>query len=120
MPYSVMIWLVDREHELEGQEARPTRHDPELNPGAAVGVTAPPAFDRLNYGFYETEHEAEAALKDIAKDLEKNSPVIIRSGSRTFLIPATRVHYVVCDEVTRPKDEPLTAYAAVGSVPAGV
>jgi hypothetical protein len=116
MPYSVMIWLVDREHELEGQETRPNRHDPELNPGAAVGVTAPPAFDRLNFGFYETEHEAEAALKDIAKDLEKNSPVTIRSGSRTFLIPATRVHYVVCDEVTRPKDEPVSAFATVDHV----
>jgi hypothetical protein len=120
MPYSIMIWLVDREHELEGQEARPNRHDPELTPGASSGVTAPPAFDRLNYGFYETEHEAEAALKDISKDLEKNSPVTIRSGTRTFLIPATRVHYVVCDEVIRPKDESVSAFASVDSVVATV
>lgn len=120
MPYSVMIWLVDREHNLTEQEARPERYDPDLTPGAARGVTAGPAFDRLNYGFYETESEAEAALKDLSKDLEKNAPVKIRSGSRTFLIPATRVHYAVCEEVTRPKDEPVAAYAGIDRVPAGV
>jgi hypothetical protein len=111
MPYSVMIWLVDREHVPSGSETRESRHDPGLNPGAASGVTAPPAFDRLNYGFYEAEDEARAALKDISKDLEKNNPIQVRSGSRTFLIPASRVHYIVCEEVTRPKDEPAEAYA---------
>jgi hypothetical protein len=114
MPYSVMIWLVDREHHPSGLETREERHDPVLTPGAASGVTAPPAFDRLNYGFYETESEAKAALKELAKDLEKNSPVKVKSGSRTFLIPASRVHYAVCDEVTRPKDEPELAYAEAG------
>jgi hypothetical protein len=80
-------------------------------------VTAPPAFDRLNYGFYETEDEAKSALKDISKDLEKGSPVKVKSGSRTFLIPATRVHYIVCEEVTRPKDAPeeVGSYAHAGA-----
>jgi len=110
----VMIWLVDREHHPSGLETREERHDPVLTPGAASGVTAPPAFDRLNYGFYETESEAKAALKELAKDLEKNSPVKVKNGSRTFLIPASRVHYAVCDEVTRPKDEPEHAYAEAG------
>ena len=68
-------------------------------------MTAGPAFDRLNYGFYETRR-GQAAMKDLAKDLEKNAPVKVTNGSRTFLIPASRVHYVVCEEVTRPKDEP--------------
>ena len=117
MPYSVMIWLVDREHVPSGLETREKRHDPLLTPGAASGVTAPPAFDRLNYGFYETEDEAKAARKDISKDLEKNNPIRVKSGSRTFLIPASRVHYIVCEEVTRPKDEPAEAesYAHVGA-----
>lgn len=104
MPYSVMIWLVDREHSLTGPD-REHRYNPGLTPGAASGVTAPPAFDRLNYGFYETEQEAETALEQLALDLEKNAPVRVRSGTRTFLVPASRVHYAVCDEVTRPKDE---------------
>jgi hypothetical protein len=120
MPYSVMIWLVDREHTPRGPETRETRYDPDLTPGAAAGVTAPPAFDRLNYGFYESESEAESALKDLAKDLEKNAPVKVRSGSRTFLIPASRVHYAVCEEVIRPKDERSEAYADAGRVPATV
>lgn len=120
MPYTVMIWLVDREHSLTGIEARPDRYDPVLTPGAAAGVTAPPAFDRLNYGFYETEPEAEAALKDLAKDLEKNAPVKVRSAHRTFLIPASRVHYAVCEEVTRPKDQAVEAHALPESVAVGV
>jgi hypothetical protein len=117
MPYSVMIWLVDREHSLQPIEMRENRFDPVTTPGAASGVTAPPAFDRLNYGFYETESEAEAALKELAKDLERNSPVKVKSGNRTFLIPASRVHYAVCDEVIRPKDEPLEAKVSIDSVP---
>jgi hypothetical protein len=125
-----MIWLVDREHHgPSGPETREDRHgsqgsaqnpaqsplsesqhdrlhDPHLTPGAAAGVTAGPAFDHLNYGFYETESEARSALKDLARDLEKNAPVKVTNGSRTFLIPASRIHYAVCEEVTRPKDEP--------------
>lgn len=123
MPYSVMIWLVDREHVPSGLETRENRHDAAHNPGAAAGVTAPPAFDRLNYGFYESEDEAKAALKDISKDLEKNNPIKVKSGSRTFLIPASRVHYIVSEEVTRPKDQPAEeteSYAHVGAAHATV
>ena len=105
MPYTVMIWLVDREHSLTAIEARENRHDPTLTPGASAGVTAPPAFDRLNYGFYETESEAAQALEELAKTLEHNRPVRVESEKRTFLIPASRVHYAVCEEVIRPKDE---------------
>jgi hypothetical protein len=119
MPYSVMIWLVDREHHgphgSNNPETREERHEslhnPQLTPGAASGVTAGPAFDRLNYGFYETESEAKSALKELAKDLEKNAPVRVTNGSRTFLIPVSRIHYAVCEEVTRPKDEPEGAHA---------
>src|SRR5512134_1972955 len=105
MPYSVMIWLVDRHHALEGLQGREKRHDPALTPGASSGVTAPPTFDRLNYGFYETEDEAARALEEIAGTLERNAPVRVESEKRTFLIPASRVHYAVCEEVIRPKDE---------------
>ena len=105
MPYTVMIWLVDREHSPKDVESRDHRHDPDLTPGAAAGVTAPPAFDRLNYGFYETEDEANQALEELASGLERNAPVRVESEKRTFLIPASRVHYAVCEEVIRPKDE---------------
>jgi hypothetical protein len=105
MPYTVMIWLVDREHTMTAIESRAGRHDHNLTPGAAAGVTAPPAFDRLNYGFYETESEAAQALEELAKTLETNRPVRVENEKRTFLIPASRVHYAVCEEVTRPKDE---------------
>jgi hypothetical protein len=105
MPYTVMIWLVDRESSLSTLEARESRPDPGLTPGAAAGVTAGPAFDRLNYGFYETEDEAARALEGLAGTLERNAPVRIEHEKRTFLIPASRVHYAVCEEVIRPKDE---------------
>lgn len=102
MPYTVMIWLVDREHSLSAVEAS---RNPNLTPGASSGVTAGPAFDRLNYGFYETEDEASRALEEISSTLERNAPVRVESEKRTFLIPASRVHYAVCEEVIRPKDE---------------
>ena len=105
MPYTVMIWLVDREHSLSAIEARDNRHDPNLTPGASAGVTSLPAFDRLNYGFYETEDEATRALEELASGLERNAPVRVENEKRTFLIPASRVHYAVCEEVIRPKDE---------------
>jgi hypothetical protein len=105
MPYTVMIWLVDREHSPSAIETRENRHDPSLTPGASAGVTAPPAFDRLNYGFYETEDEASRALEELASGLERNAPVRVQHEKRTFLIPASRVHYAVCEEVIRPKDE---------------
>lgn len=113
MPYTVMIWLVDREHIATAIESRENRHNHDLMPGASAGVTAPPAFDRLNYGFYETEGEAAQALEDLAKTLERNGPVRVESERRTFLIPSSRVHYAVCEEVTRPRDE------ARASVPIG-
>jgi hypothetical protein len=68
-------------------------------------VTAGPAFDRLNYGFYETEDEANRALEELASGLERNAPVRVEHEKRVFLIPASRVHYAVCEEVIRPKDE---------------
>ncbi len=44
----------------------------------------------------------------ISNKLRENEPLEITSGpehaNRIFLIPAYRVHYVVCDEVERPMD----------------
>jgi len=113
MPYTVMIWLVDREHSPSTVETRENRHSPNLTPGAASGVTAPPAFDRLNYGFYETQDEANRALEELASGLERNAPVRVQSETRTFLIPASRVHYAVCEEVVRPKDEARATRAPI-------
>jgi len=60
------------------------------------------------YGVYESPDEAKDALSEISNKLRGNEPLEITSGAehanRTFLIPAYRVHYVVCDEVERPID----------------
>jgi len=60
------------------------------------------------YGVYESPDEAKNALSEISKKLRENEPLEITSGAehanRTFLIPAYRVHYVVCEEVKRPRD----------------
>jgi hypothetical protein len=60
------------------------------------------------YGIYESLDEAKQALSEISNKLRQNEPLEITSGpqhaNRIFLIPAYRVHYVVCDDVQRPMD----------------
>jgi hypothetical protein len=59
-------------------------------------------------GVYESLDEAKQALAEISNKLSENEPLEITSGAehanRLFLIPAYRVHYVVCEEVERPRD----------------
>lgn len=103
MPYSVMIWLVDpaagvADEDPEGDELRPRPR------GAAAGFTAPPPATRLSYGLFESEIDVEEALTVIAESLRRNAPLRVSHGNRSFLVPAHRVHYVVCDQVQRPKD----------------
>jgi hypothetical protein len=59
------------------------------------------------YGVYETEEEAESALEGIASPLQQNSPlrVVASHAGGAFLVPADKVHYVVCAEVERPTDQ---------------
>jgi len=60
------------------------------------------------YGVYESLDEAKKALSVISNKLRENEPLEITSGAeranRIFLIPAYRVHYVVCDDVERLRD----------------
>jgi hypothetical protein len=60
------------------------------------------------YGVYESLDEAKQALSEISNKLSENEPLEITSGAehanRIFLIPAYRIHYVVCEEVERPRD----------------
>lgn len=102
MPYSIMVWLVDPGedlHDLGHQERR------ENLPGAASGFTAPPTARCLSYGLFENEIDLEEALMQVGESLRRNSPLRISHGSRTFIVPASRVHYVVCDQVHRPVDQ---------------
>jgi hypothetical protein len=106
MAYSVMVWLVDPGVHPQ-QEAEEIRLDeaPETMPGAHTGADVGYAIPRMVYGVYEDQGEAEGALKEISTTLQQNAPLRISTHShRVFLIPADRVHYVVCQEVTRPKD----------------
>jgi len=60
------------------------------------------------YGVYASQDEAKKVLSEISDKLRENEPLEITSGAehanRIFLIPAYRVHYVVCEEVERPMD----------------
>jgi hypothetical protein len=60
------------------------------------------------YGVYESLDEAKRVLSEISNKLRQNEPLEITSGpehaNRISLIPAYRIHYVVCDEVERPMD----------------
>jgi hypothetical protein len=107
--YSVMVWLVDpgeQAHQIEAMQRTTTGRA--QAPGAASGVNEPPAFTRMVYGIYESLDDAKQALSEISNMLRQNEPLEITSGpehaNRTFLIPAYRVHYVVCDAVERPID----------------
>jgi hypothetical protein len=115
MPYSIMVWLVDpgeELHDLGHQEDR--RHVP----GAASGFTAPPPARCLSYGLFANEIDLEEALLQIGESLRRGSPLRISHGSRTFIIPVARIHYVVCDQVTRPVDA-RAADAAAAHVEGG-
>ena len=109
MAYSVIAWLVDpgeQAHQAEAMQRTTTGRSEA--PGAASGVNEPPAFTRMVYGVYESLDEAKQALSEISNKLQENEPLEVTSGAehanRIFLIPAFRVHYVVCDEVERPRD----------------
>jgi hypothetical protein len=109
LAYSIMVWLVDpgeQAHQAEAVERTTTGRD--RAPGAASGVNEPPAFTRIVYGIYDSLEEAKEALSEISNTMRQNEPLQIVSGpehaNRIFLIPAYRVHYVVCAEVERPKD----------------
>ncbi len=107
MAYSVMVWLVDPgEHPQEEDEVARASAGRESAPGAATGVNIGPALPRLVYGVYENQDDAENALAEISNNLQQNMPLRMNMhGNRVFLVPADRVHYVVCDEVVRPMDE---------------
>jgi hypothetical protein len=107
--FSVMIWLVDPgEQAHQAKAVQRTTTGRTQAPGAASGVNEPPAFTRMVYGVYESLNEAKKALSEISNKLRENEPLEIISGvehaNRIFLIPAYRVHYVVCDDVERPRD----------------
>ena len=49
--------------------------------------------------------EAEQALEEVSGNLQRNAPLRISARSdRVWLLPADRVHYMVCEEVERPRD----------------
>jgi hypothetical protein len=107
--YSVMVWLVDPGEQAHQEQAmQRTTTGRALASGAASGVNEPPAFTRMVYGVYESLDEAKNALSEISKKLRDNEPLEITSApehaNRIFLIPAYRVHYVVCADVDRPMD----------------
>lgn len=64
-----------------------------------------PALPRMTYGVYESQSNAESALREIGDTQQENRPLKVDSKAhRVFLVPAPRVHYVVCEEVERPMD----------------
>ena len=106
MAYSVIVWLVDPgKHPQQDEEKECAQtgsdHGPGRHTGSNVGYTLP----RMRYGVYENQEDADNALSEISERLSQNRPLHITSqASRQWLIPADRVHYVVCEEVQRPKD----------------
>ncbi|QIN78587.1 hypothetical protein GBA65_08710 [Rubrobacter marinus] len=107
MAYSVIVWLVDPgKHPQQDREEEWASAGRDEAPGAHTGSTVGYSLPRMRYGVYENQQDAESALVDISNSLQNNQPLRITSqASRQWLIPADRVHYVVCEEVTRPKDQ---------------
>jgi hypothetical protein len=107
MAYSVIVWLVDPgKHPQQDEEEEWAQAGRDEAPGAATGANVGYTLPRMRYGVYESQNEAEGALSEISESLQQNKPLRITSqASRQWLIPADRVHYVVCEEVQRPKDQ---------------
>lgn len=107
MAYSVIVWLVDPgKHPQQDREEEWAAEGREDAPGAATGANLGYTLPRMRYGVYESQDEAEQALDGISESLQQNRPIRITSqASRVWLLPANRVHYVVCEEVQRPKDQ---------------
>lgn len=107
MAYSIMVWLVDPgKHPQQDREEDWAAEGREQASGAHTGANIGYSLPRMRYGVYESQQEAQSALAEISEHLQQNMPLSISSqASRQWLIPADRVHYVVCEEVTRPKDE---------------
>ena len=106
MAYSVIVWLVDPgKHPQQDREEEWAAEGREQAPGAATGANLGYTLPRMRYGVYESQDEAEQALDGISESLQQNRPIRITSqANRVWLVPADRVHYVVCEEVERPKD----------------
>ncbi|MDP9454919.1 MAG: hypothetical protein M3Q60_03845 [Actinomycetota bacterium] len=107
MAYSVIVWLVDPgKHPQQDEEEERAQAGRDHAPGAHTGSTVGYSLPRMRYGVYENQQDAEGALQEISNHLQQNQPLRITSQAhRQWLIPADRVHYVVCEEVTRPKDQ---------------
>jgi hypothetical protein len=107
MAYSVMVWLVyPGEHPQQEEEEVRATAGRESAPGASTGAIVGLPLPRMVYGVYESQDEAERALAEISSNLQQNAPLRINTQSdRIFVIPAQRVHYIACEEVTRPMDE---------------
>jgi len=107
MPYTTIVWLTNAAN-INFEDEHELRQVNESHPGsgANTGVTIPPLLNRFLYGLYDTQEEAQGALQEITSNLQQNAPLQItqRSGE-VFLVPASRIHYVVCAEVSRPKDQ---------------
>jgi len=100
-----MVWLVEPgESPYEAEEQELSGHTRQA-PGARSGSNVAPALPRMVYGVYESQDGANSALEKIGDLLRDNRPLKIDSQAhRVFLVPAQRVHYVVCEEVERPMD----------------
>ena len=99
MPHTVMLWLVHPESDGADGEGRRIPA-----PRGSAGVHAPPPFTHLSYGVFEDERQLDEALAAIASVLDRGGAVRVTHGTRTFLVPAARIHYVVAEEVSRPVD----------------
>ena len=107
MAYSVIVWLVNPEkHPQQDKEEEWATAGRDHAPGAHTGSNIGYPLPRMRYGVYEEQQAAESALEEISNNLQQNKPLRITSqATRQWVIPADRVHYVVCEEVTRPKDK---------------
>ena len=106
--YSVMVWLVNpgKHPQMDDEEEKWVQAGRDQAPGARSGSNIGYPIPRMRYGVYESQEEANSALEEISNKLQQNAPLRITSqATRQWLLPADRVHYVVCEEFQRPKDE---------------
>lgn len=104
MAYTIMLWLIQpgsQAHEPEAMQMLDKHNS--LFPDAYANK--PPAT-HLIYGVYQDSKDARRALEKITDHLEEQDPIEVELEEGTiFLIPASRIHYVVMSEIEGPKEK---------------
>jgi hypothetical protein len=100
MKYSIMIWMNGPGSWATGPNDEAGAKAPSSLEARHTGTLTQPPIRQIVYEVYDDKDEADAALELISSSLAENRPLrVTRWEDRSFVIPASSVHYVACQAV---------------------